>query len=100
MATKTNDPCREKAGEDEPIFTLRAQDLTADLLVHLWADAQRFVAARIGEGWEQAHAVKMLRGRLDVFRPGDFVPECSDKNFDAYQCSIAMRAFPNRKLPD
>lgn len=38
MATKDNDSCREKAAEDEPIFTLRAQDKLAPTLVELWAN--------------------------------------------------------------
>ena len=37
MATKSDDPCRDKADEDEPIFTLRAQDEIAPELVVWWA---------------------------------------------------------------
>ncbi len=44
MATKSDDPCRDKADEDEPIFTLRAQDEIAPELVVWWAT----LAARAG----------------------------------------------------
>lgn len=41
MATKDNDPCREKAKDDEPLFTLLARDITAPILVDLWAELRR-----------------------------------------------------------
>ncbi len=31
--------CLTKAADDEPIFVLRAQDLSAPFIVRLWADA-------------------------------------------------------------
>jgi hypothetical protein len=36
MVTKHNDPCREKAKDDEPLFTLLARDPDASVLVALW----------------------------------------------------------------
>lgn len=45
MSTKRDDPCLKKAGEDEPIFVLRAQDRLAPKVVRQWADA----AAGCGE---------------------------------------------------
>lgn len=37
MATKHTDECLQKAGDDEPIFVLRAQDKLAPGIVRLWA---------------------------------------------------------------
>lgn len=36
MATKKTSPCLLKAGEDEPIFVLRAQDFTSPQLILEW----------------------------------------------------------------
>ena len=37
MATKHTDSCLQKAGDDEPIFVLRAQDRIAPMIVRAWA---------------------------------------------------------------
>lgn len=37
MSTKKTDTCLQKAGDDEPIFVLRAQDRYAPLVVRIWA---------------------------------------------------------------
>jgi len=37
VAFKGNDPCYDKAAPDEPIFTLRAQDVLAPGIVEAWA---------------------------------------------------------------
>ncbi len=36
MAYKHNDTCLQKAADDEPIFVLRAQDLSAPDVVDYW----------------------------------------------------------------
>jgi hypothetical protein len=38
MARKDNDPCRDNAAADEPIFTLRAHDELAPDTVRFWAE--------------------------------------------------------------
>lgn len=38
MSRKTNDLTISKAAKDEPLFTLRAQDRFAPMIVQLWAD--------------------------------------------------------------
>lgn len=39
MATKHTSPCLIKAGDDETIFVLRAQDVTSPLIVLEWIKA-------------------------------------------------------------
>lgn len=46
MATKHNSSCLQKAGDDEPIFVLRAKDPTAPYIVRNWV--------RINEGIQPA----------------------------------------------
>lgn len=71
------DPCFEKAAEaGEPAFTLRAQDQTADALVDLWAQKAHSEAAK---------ASRNIR---------------IHKLASAQLVADAMRAWPNRKLPD
>lgn len=56
MATKHDDPCRDKAGDDEPIFTLLARDELAPEIVVLWATK----AAEAGTPHEK------VRGAVEV----------------------------------
>ena len=46
MSFKDNDPCRDKAAADEPLFTLRAQDVLAPETVRHWATQAQLIA-----GW-------------------------------------------------
>lgn len=76
MGLKATDECLKKAGEDEPLFVLRAQDILAPVLVRFWAtlveaqykkegktmtpkvkEAQ--VLALQMEDWQKAHRVKI-----------------------------------------
>ncbi|MEP6916185.1 MAG: hypothetical protein ABJC89_11090 [Acidobacteriota bacterium] len=70
MATKHNSIVLNNAGDDEPIFVLRAQDQLAADVVRQWADA----AERAGCAHEK---VVEARAVADV-----------------------MEAWPTRKLPD
>lgn len=71
MATKASDPCREKAADDEPIFTLRAQDVLAPRTVRHWAElahARGVPASKVAEAraladqmsaWQKANRWKV-----------------------------------------
>lgn len=72
MATKYHDLCLDKVADDEPIFVLRAQDITAPDVVRFW-----------------------IRNALDQGAHID--PE---KLTHAWACIDAMEAWPMRKLPD
>lgn len=69
--TKGDNPCIAKAGDDEPLFVLRAQDATSDGVVQAWIDAN---VARLGFDHPKIANAARLRD--------------------------AMAAWPNRKLPD
>lgn len=71
MGFKKTDECLAKVGDDEPIFVLRAHDITADEFVEAWA--KRHVR------------------RLGAKHP---------KIVEARQLAMLMRAWPNRKFPD
>lgn len=63
--------CFSKAADNEPLFVLRAQDRTADLVVQKWID-------------------------LNVSRLGFQHP----KILEAIKLRDAMAEWPSRKLPD
>lgn len=71
MATKHTSACLQKAGNDEPIFVLRAQDITAVDAIQAWIDAN---VKRLG------------------FTHPKLIEACNIRN--------EMEAWPNRKLPD
>ncbi len=67
MAFKHNDPCRDKAADDEPIFTLRAKDPLAVRTILRWCDEaascgihlekldEAKQCAELMREWRQAH---------------------------------------------
>ena len=71
MAFKGHDDCLKKGGGDEPVFTLRARDVTAPDVVRLWAvnAASRGVSvekcreacecATSMERWQEKHGTKL-----------------------------------------
>jgi hypothetical protein len=66
VATKDNDPCREKAAPDEPIFTLRAQDRCAPAAVRDWANRARGAGcdpAKVQEAMDVARAMEEWSAR-------------------------------------
>lgn len=63
--------CLGKAADDEPVFTLRAQDISAPALVRAWANK--------------------AAGHLGYTHP---------KVIEAIKLAEAMEAWPNRKHPD
>jgi hypothetical protein len=80
MATKRQgNDCYEKADADEPVFTLRAQDMTAPVVVGVWIVFQ-FVADLICRQ-----------------------PVCSAAKLrEAFEVALAMREYnpAKRKFPD
>lgn len=100
MGTKKNDPCRDKAATDETLFTIRSQDETGDMVVDLWGNLQRFIAARIAQGYTKDEALLIARRLVaNTFGYANLGP-ITMKIRGAYTCAGEMRAWPNRKLPD
>ena len=68
---KRNDSCRDKAAEDEPLFTLRAQDKLAPTIVRAWAALAKIAGSPANkvddalqtanemEVWQAAHHSKV-----------------------------------------
>lgn len=92
--------CFVKAKDNgEVTFTLRAQDITADLLVDLWAMIQYQMRERIRVNHENPHdAVNSLRTSYGMLLP--MLLEGDRKILQALSIAEKMRAWPNRRLAD
>lgn len=67
LKTKHDEPCLQKAADDEPIWVLRGQDATAPFVIRAWArhaEANGVNGAKVEtalndaadmEAWQQAH---------------------------------------------
>lgn len=85
MATKNNPgkfDCYAAAGNDEPIFILRANDPLAPVLVHMWALARR----------HEAGALSVVFQRL-LDRAFAEHERCGEKEHEAFKCVREMEAF-------
>lgn len=60
MGTKNNDSCLDKAGENEPIFVLRAQDKSSPKIVLQWMaeNFENLSAQRLQEAFTCVLAMK------------------------------------------
>ena len=83
MATK-NDPgefdCYTKAEADEPLFTLRAKDPLAPVLVRLWADLRTTTTPKIGV-LPNTRAAHETRKRAEALECADQMDEWRDRHF-------------------
>ena len=100
MATKDNDPCRDKAGPNEEIFTIRSTDITGHIFPELWADVQRFIASRLQMGWTLAAAVEAVEDKINNLFADETVNGLTPKQEEAYAVSDRMKEYPTRKLAD
>jgi hypothetical protein len=93
--------CIDKArANGEPTFTLRAQDITAHLLVELWVEIQREITVSMEDGMTLTEAVENARYAHRIPRM-IFQPEgLSAKLRGALEIAKAMMGWPNRKLAD
>jgi hypothetical protein len=100
MATKAQgNDSYDKAAPDEPVFTLRAQDVLADLAVEFWVRAYGDLRERMQQGAtiEEARSeLKLLLGR-ELPLNGAVLDA---KLEDAWACASEMVRWPNRKLAD
>jgi hypothetical protein len=94
--------CFQKAGEDEEIFVLRAQDATAHMIVLLWARAQSWIRKRVVEdGWSEDSAIAQLEQKFIDFFP-DLRPDDvkNHKIKEAIDSAKAMKGYTPKKLAD
>jgi len=99
MATKAHDPCREKAADDEPIFTLRAQDISAPLVVLFWTAVQMQLSRALKVGVSPREALAAIESGL--VNDKDLVFDLTNvKIGDALQCATQMAKWPTRKVAD
>jgi len=84
----------------EPTFTLRAQDISADLVIDFWIAVQLEIRQRIDDGMTVQEAVDTTRRGYRVAPWSTFDAMTDQKINGAMMIAKAMRAFPNRKIAD
>jgi len=90
--------CFTKAKRNgEPTFTLRAQDVTADLVVDFWVKVQQKVREHMHAGLTMMQAVQAVR--TYYFLEPD-VPASDVKLSGACQIAGEMEKFSARRLAD
>lgn len=82
----------------QPIFSLLAQDITADLVVDFWMMVQLRVWGDIAEGTPLIEAVERARAAFGVPLYQPFLHH--GKLDGASRIAWDMRAFPTRRLAD
>ena len=63
MSTKHNSQCLMKAGDDEPIFVLRAKDPTAPQIVRAWVERNQGL-----QPYEKLNNAMFLADEMDEWR--------------------------------
>jgi hypothetical protein len=100
--TKREQTCYEKAhAHGEATFTLRAQDITADLVLDFWISAQLEVRQAMDDGLTLVEAIAHVRTVYQIARWSFFIGEqAAPKLQGAARIGKAMAQWPNRKLVD
>jgi hypothetical protein len=78
VSTKLNDPCLKSAADNEPIFVLRAQDVTAPIVIIFW----------------------MLMTLVIAFARGHSMSPSDNTLRAAFEQALRMRTWDRKKLPD
>jgi hypothetical protein len=100
MATKAQgNDCYEKAAPGEPVFTLRAQDVLADLAVEFWVRSYCWLRRRTQGGATIAEARSELKHFLGR-EPSLHDEPLDAKLREALDCAGDMAKWPNRKMAD
>ncbi len=99
LSTDPDRTCFEKAkATGEPTFTLRAQDVTADLSIDFWLIVQQEVRRAMNDGATIEEAKECVRHTHVVpIQPPMFR---SLKIDGAAKIAEAMRVWPDRKVAD
>ena len=94
----TDYDCFTKAKKNgEPTFTLRAQDVTADLVVDFWVKIQQKVREHMNAGLTKMQAVQAVRSYYFL---ETYVPASDVKLSGACRIAGEMEKWPARKLAD
>lgn len=86
----------------EPLFIIRAQDVTAGLLLEAWVAVQQLMRADLAEGRSLTEAVANARVYLGVPNIETLreAGEVTEKELGALAIAKEMQNWPNRKLAD
>lgn len=86
---------------NQPFFTLKAQDVTAPMVVKLWADLQRFLNLNRKRGISTVESITVLEQRCAaVCEDTEWIRPIPDKIQSAYRIAEEMEEWPTKKVAD
>lgn len=84
----------------EPLFILRAQDVTAALMVETWVTAQQLLRSELEAMTPFHEAVQRVRVYLNIPRVETLMEDANEKERGALEIAKQMEQWPNRKIAD
>lgn len=82
----------------EPIFLIRAQDITAPSIVHLWSDANQYLRENMERGVSQKETLRVIEERLsNVFQDLGEEKRTDDKIMGARRIAVKMDEWTGTK---
>jgi hypothetical protein len=97
-----SEQCYAKATiNGEPVFVIRAQDITAHLVVDFWVAVNAYMQEKVKEGQSMVFAIERARQLHGVPRASSYgMNDLNPKLNSALDISRAMMRWDNRKLAD
>lgn len=84
----------------EPLFILRAQDVTAALMVETWVTAQQLLRSELDAMTPLHEAVQRVRVYLNIPRVDTLMEDATEKERGALEIAKQMAAWGPKKLAD
>jgi len=84
----------------EPLFILRAQDVTAALMVETWVTAQQLLRSELDAMTPLHEAVQRVRVYLNIPRVETLMEDANEKERGALEIAKQMQQWPNWKIAD
>ena len=97
-----SEQCYAKATiNGEPVFVIRAQDITAHLCVDFWVAVNAYMQEKVNEGQSLIYAIERARELHGVPRSSSYgMNDLNPKLNSALEISRAMMRWGDRRLAD
>jgi hypothetical protein len=89
-----------KVKPGETVFVLRAQDITAHVVVEAWVAIQQSIKQAMDDGATMTEAIENARQIMRVPRVVTMLEEATEKERGALEIAQTMMRWDNRKLAD
>lgn len=86
--------------DEQPIFTLKGQDITAHLVVEFWVVVQQRMRELLDAGCTLTESVETIRAVYMIPRSVTLIAGANEKETGAIEIARAMMGVERRKLAD